>query len=299
MEARFGMKAGGLLGRDKKDIPPDGPARVVKPGDWGAVPDSGMKGFPMTAFNMPGRAQPKPTESEMVITELTRVARKAEEAGKNSVQKAVRDGEAAAQAALARGREEGIREGESRAWEKYLKALEEMRANAAMALNALSEEKASLFLEFEGQVLELFSATVHRVFDGVAKEHAEAVLPLLKKAVNALGQVTTVTLKVNPADFRTVQDNQDFWLPVDAGMKDIRVVSDERIVKGGCFVESDSTSVGMQADELADRIDDELKRIFAAKAQAIKGPESSPSAENGPAAGSGPASGTDDGDAAP
>lgn len=273
MEARFGMQAGGLSGRDKQDAPADGPARVMKPGDWGAVADTGMKGFPMTAFSMPGRAMPKPSESEIKVEELGRQARKADQAHKQALEKAVRAGEEAASAAQARGREDGLLEGEKRSWERYSQALEEMRGNAAMALDALSREKAALFLEFEGQILELFSASVHRVFDGLAQDHAEAVLPLLRKAVSALGQVTTITLKVNPADFQTVQENQDFWLPVDAGMKDIRVVSDERIAKGGCFVESDSTSVGMQADDLANRIDEELKRIFAAKAQAIKGPE--------------------------
>jgi flagellar biosynthesis/type III secretory pathway protein FliH len=286
------MQTGGLFGREKKESPPDGPARVVKPGDWGAVADAGMKGFQMTAFNMPGRAQPKPTDSELKIQDLTRSARKAEEGHKKALQKAVSDGEAAAQAAMAKGREEGMREGEARAWERYLEALEEMRGNAAQALNALSQEKAALFLEFEGQILELFSATVHRVFDGVAKEHSEAVLPLLRKAVSALGQAASVTLKVNPADARTVEENQDFWLPVDAGTKDIRVVSDERIPKGGCYVESDSTSVGIQADELAERIDEELKRIFAAKAQSLKNAES-PASDAGEAeAGTPPEAGT-------
>ncbi len=273
MESRFGMQANGLPGRDKRELPADGPARVMKQGDWEAAPDAGMKGFPMTAFSMPGRALPKPNESEVKIEELSRNALKAEQAHKLALQKAVKDGEAAAQSARARGREEGMREGEKQAWDNYLAALEELRGNAAMGLNALSQEKASLFLEFEGQILELFSATVHRVFEGVAKDHADAVLPLLRRAVTALGQVTTVTLKINPADFRIVQDNQDFWLPVDAGTKDVRVVSDERIPKGGCFVESDSTSVGLQADELANRIDEELKRVFAAKVQALKGPE--------------------------
>ena len=275
METRFGINAGGLR-RDKQELPADGPARVVKQGDWGAVADAGLKGFHMTAFSMPGRAQPKPNPADVKMAELAREARKAEEAHKQALQKAVRDGEAAAQAAMARGREEGLRDGENRAWEKYLGELENLRGNTSVALDVLQQEKAMVFLEFEGQVLELLSASIHRVFDGVAKEHAEAVLPLLKKAVAALGQASNMTLKVNPADFMTSKDNQNFWLPVDAALKDIRIVSDERIPKGGCFVESDSTSVGLQADELANRIDEELKRIFTAKAQALKGPEESP-----------------------
>jgi flagellar biosynthesis/type III secretory pathway protein FliH len=300
VESRFGINPAGLRGKDK-EAPADGPARVVKPGDWGAVPDQAMKGFQMAAFSMPGRAQPKPNPMETKLAELARDARKAEDAHKLALQKVVHDGEAAAKAAQARGREEGLREGEKRAWEKYEKELGVLRNNAAVALDILQQEKAVLFLEFEGQVLELLSASIHRVFGAIANEHAEAVLPMLKKAVAALGQVTVVTLKVNPSDFATAKDNQDFWLPVDAGLKDIRIVSDERIAKGGCFVESDSTSVGLQATELAERIDEELKRIFLAKAQALRGPEALPAPEDSAASGESPASEDtlEPGDAAP
>jgi flagellar biosynthesis/type III secretory pathway protein FliH len=268
VEQRFGIDALGGKGKGKgKDAPADGPARVVKQGDWGAVPDQGMKGFPLAAFNMPGRAMPKPDENQVKLAAMARDAAKAADAHKKALEKAAKDAEAAAKAAMARGREQ---------------ELQALRNNASVALDVLQQEKASLFLEFEGQILELLSASIHRVFDGIAAEHTEAVLPLLKKAVAALGQVTTVTLKVNPADFATAKDNQDFWLPVDAALKDIRIVSDERISRGGCFVESDSTSVGLQASEIADRIDEELKRIFTAKAQALRGTDALPRPEAGP-----------------
>jgi flagellar biosynthesis/type III secretory pathway protein FliH len=245
----------------------------MKGSDWGAVAEGAMKGFQMESIAMPGRAAPKPTPEQTRSAQLEKDLKRAEEAHKSALAKAKAEGEAAAQAAQARGREEGLREGEKKAWERYQKSLDELRRNASVALDVLSQEKASLFLEFEGQTLELVSSVIHRVFEGFAKSEAEAVLPLLRKAIVALGQASAITLKVNPVDFKTVQDNQDFWLPVDAGEKSVRVVADERIARGGCFVESDATSVGMQAGELADRIDEELKRVFSAKAQALRGPE--------------------------
>jgi flagellar biosynthesis/type III secretory pathway protein FliH len=252
-----------------------------------------MKGFEMAAFSVPGRAQPKPNPADVKLAELAREARKTADLHKQTLEKAAREAAAEAAAAQARGREEGLREGESRAWKKYEQELALLRSNASVALDVLQQEKAGLFLEFEGQVLELLSATLHRVFDGLAADHAEAVLPLLKKAVAALGQAAVVTLKVNPGDFRTAKDNQDFWLPVDAALKDVRIVSDERIPKGGCLVESDSTSVSLQAGEIADRIDEELKRVFAAKAQALRGPDSLPE-RAGPVESAGPEEGMEE-----
>jgi flagellar biosynthesis/type III secretory pathway protein FliH len=223
---------------------------------------------------------------------------RAEAAHKAALAKARSDAETEIRAAQARGREEGLSEGEAKAGDRYRRSLEELRRNADVALDLLSREKASLFLEFEGQALELVSAVIHRVFEGFAQRESEAVLPLLRKAVAALGQSNAITLKVNPADFKTASDNQDFWLPVETARKDVRVLADERIPPGGCFVESDSTSVGLRADELAERVDEELKRVFAAKAQALRnesgegmGPGDGPDAGAGDDAMPGPPAG--------
>ena len=249
--------------------PPDGPARVVKPGDWGAVPETAMKGFPMSAFSVPGRAAPKPLPAETKLAELTQQLRRAEEAHRKAIAKSRMDGEQAARAAEAKGREQGLHEGESRAWDRYEKALAELQDRTRGALEALAQEKQALFLGFEEQAVALAAACIRRVFQDLADEHAEAVLPLLKQAVAALGETAALTIKINPQDFKTVDGNRDFWLPVEAGLKDIRIIADDRIPKGGCFVESDSTSVGMQAEELAARIGEEMRKVFEARLRAL------------------------------
>ena len=75
-----------------------------------------------------------------------------------------------------------------------------------------------------------------------------------------------MTLKVNPDDFKTsIRKTGISGCPSNASQKDVRVVADERIDPGGCFVETDSTSVSAHAHEMAERIDEELKKVFAAK----------------------------------
>ncbi len=262
--------------RAKSEEAPDGPARVVKPGDWGAVPDSSLKDFPLVAFNMPGRIAPKQDSQEKKLAELAKEARKEEVLHKQALKKIQQDGEAAAMAAFARGRDEGQRIGEQEATEKYAQSLEALQNNTRAMLDTLAREKAALFLEFEGQALELVSGCIHRVFESVASGAVDAVLPLLKRAIQSIGEAATVTIKVNPEDFPIVEENRTFWLPINASLKDVQVVTDERISKGGCFVESDSTSVAAHAQEMADRIDEELKKVFLAKIQSKQAaPESS------------------------
>lgn len=264
------------FGKIKGDEAHDGPARVVKPGDWGAVPDGAMKGFSLESFAMPGRAQPKPESGEQKLNDLEKKLIKLEASHKVALEKVVQAGEASALAARAQGKEAGIVEGEKNAAEKYQKSIEEIQIKTQGMLQILEKEKSTVFLEFEGQVLELVSNCIHRVFDGLAAEHAEAVLPLLKKAVASIGEAIIVTIKVHPEDFQTVEGNKTYWLPINASLKDVRVVVDERISKGSCFVESDSTSVSGNAAEMAERIDEELKKVFLGKLSSL---QNAPAAE--------------------
>lgn len=298
-----GNKPKGIKGADQPA--PDGPARVVKPGDWGAVAEAPLKGFTLNAFAVPGRAAPKPDPAETRIAELEKKLRKAEEAHQAALARAAREADEKAAAAERRGREEGRKEGEKDAAAKYNKSVEDLRKGIRGVLEALNREKAALFLGFEGEAVALAASAVKRMFEGIADGHAEAVLPLLRKAVSALGEVSVLTLKVNPADFQVIDDNRAFWLPVEAGLKDIRILQDARIPKGSCLAESDATSIEMRAGDLADRIGEALSQVFEAKTRAVKGPEAAEDA-SAPAAsaasgvsGADAPSAEDDGEAMP
>src|SRR4051812_26506191 len=114
-----------LKGKKKADDPPDGPARVVKSGDWGAVTDPALKGFQMESFSVPGRAQPKPTPAEDKLAEAAREKRRVETAHKQEMDKAARQADESLRAAVAKAREESLREGEKKAYDKYAKVLEQ------------------------------------------------------------------------------------------------------------------------------------------------------------------------------
>lgn len=290
------MGRSGQSGRERPKGPaspaPDGPARVVKPGDWGAVAEPGLKGFAMASFSVPGRVQPKPDPAEVRLAGLQRELARAEAAHREALRKAAAEAEEKARAAYARGREEGLAEGEKAAAAKYDRNLQDLRKGIRGVLEALSREKAALFLGFEGEAVALAGSAIRRVFEGIAESHAEAVLPLLRKAVAALGDVSGLTVRVNPADFEAVDGGRSFWLPLESALKDIRIAHDARIPKGGCLVESDSTSVEMRAADLAERIGEELARVFDAKSSALRIGDPGAEAE-APADGPEPVSATD------
>ncbi|HLP42279.1 MAG TPA: hypothetical protein VK465_12285, partial [Fibrobacteria bacterium] len=81
-----GKGKSGIKGSDQPA--PDGPARVMKPGDWGAVTDAPLKGFTLNAFSVPGRAAPKPDPAEVRIADLERRMKQAEAAHQEALRRA-------------------------------------------------------------------------------------------------------------------------------------------------------------------------------------------------------------------
>jgi flagellar biosynthesis/type III secretory pathway protein FliH len=232
-----------------------------------------MKGFTLNAFSVPGRAAPKPDPAEARIADLERKLKRAEDASKEALKKAAQEAERRAAEAEAKGREEGRKEGEKTAGDKYAKSIDELRRGIRGMLEALSREKAALFLGFEGEAVALAATAVKRVFEGIAEEEAQAVLPLLRKAVAALGEASSIHIRVNPADLQVLNENRSFWVPLESALKDMRILQDDRIPKGSCLVESDSTSIEMKASDLGERMGEALAQVFEAKSRALRGGE--------------------------
>lgn len=251
---------------------------MVKSGDWNAAPDASLRGFTMAAFTVPGRAAPKLDPKEARLAEMELKLKRAETAHREALRKAAQESDERAAAAERAGREEGRKEGEKAAGERYAKSVEELRKGVRGVLETLSREKAALFLGYEGEAVALSAAAIKRVFEGMADTHAEAVLPLLRRAVAALGEASAITLRINPADFQVIDENRSFWIPLEAGLKDMRIVPDGRIPKGSCLVESDATSIEMRASDLGERIGEAFAQVFEAKSKTLTGgsPEGNP-----------------------
>ena len=93
---------------------------------------------------------------------------------------------------------------------------------------------------------------------------------MVKTALDSMTNTQSITIKVNPENFQTINQEQEFWLPIHKDLKDINIEQDSRIEKCSCIIESDTTSIEMKLSEIVEKFDDAIKSVFEKKVQQNK-----------------------------
>jgi flagellar assembly protein FliH len=140
----------------------------------------------------------------------------------------------------ARGLEEGRSEGRAEL------------AAAAGRWQAAAEELASfkprLLEEARGQVEELTLALVDRILGPLAEADAGAVARVAGRALQALADRETVTLRVNPDDLQDLLEAKPRLLQSFDGIKKLTVLEDHSVPRGGCLVETPTAEIDARLD---------------------------------------------------
>jgi flagellar assembly protein FliH len=136
--------------------------------------------------------------------------------------------------ALARGRAEGLAEGERRAAEAHEQQLHAVRDEVAGALKELGELRVKLTREHKALMIELALEAASRI----VRERIEADDPVaaraLAEAVEALPSGETIQARLHPEDVEAVKRD---LADLVAGRR-IELLADQGISRGGCVVDS-------------------------------------------------------------
>jgi len=149
--------------------------------------------------------------------------------------------------AFAKGYEQGERAGA----EAGATRAEAMLRRLAQTLEELADVRRSMIHQTERQMVQLALAIAKRVVRREVAIDRDLTLTMARVALDRLGDSTTVTIRLNPADFEATAGRRDV---VQAGSR-VTVVADSGVSRGGCRVESDfgyvDASVDAQFQELA------------------------------------------------
>ncbi len=231
--------------------------RIVKSGHSTNPKPTGLQPFSFDPVNIPGRPKSKSEQEHDKLLELLDLFKKKDVENSSLLAKA----EIAKKALY----QKGLAEGEALADEKYNAAVNKLERNLQVLLQQVSSEKEKIFLQFEGEALTLVSHCVQKVFEHVADSETEIILPILRKAVAALGPTSAIIVRVNPHDFETAKEGQSLWQSLEGQLRDVRIESDTRVTPGGCLVESDCASVGLNLQEMLARLDNDLLQAWENK----------------------------------
>lgn len=213
-------------------------------------------------FSTPGEKTKILNEEERHILELEKKNAELELTLKNEKGKAI----VAIQNAFAKGKkegfEEGVKQGKEEATKTYEKKIDELQSRITTILDNIELFKKKLYSNTELELLQLSLAIAEKVVNYELSVNKEAILNIIKKALEYIGNRDKIILRVAENDFETVSERKDFWIPVGERLKDVVIEPDPRIQRGGCIIESSSGLIDSRINVKFEEISSILEKAW-------------------------------------
>jgi flagellar assembly protein FliH len=210
-------------------------------------------------FHHPGQTRDAFSFEEKRIFELEKKIRDSEAELANHQEKAKAAVAASYAQGVEDGRARGEEEGRKKAQEDYDSHIVEMQEKIAFLLETIEMSKRKIFTDAHTILLKLCLELTGKIINTECSLNPDVVLSVIKKSLSYIADREKIIVRVAKDDLETVSAKKDFWLPVGERIESIRIESDDRIVKGGCIIESNSgvadARLGVQVAELADFVE--------------------------------------------
>jgi len=231
-----------------------------------AIRPASMSGFRVADFQVNPMAMMETSEERMrnelnalnsqiaaLHGEIANLKTKSEQDAKTAHDKGVQE-----------GRKLGADEGEKKALEKWNANLKDLQDNAAKEIENLATQQKTNFEKISAETSEIALAIAKRVFCEEAATNPNIISRVLKEAFVFLGQEENLKVRLNPVDIASAEATESFWKPTISSLKNIELVFDESMEKGGALLEAgNGASVDMRLQTIFGHIEESVKRIYS------------------------------------
>ncbi len=145
----------------------------------------------------------------------------------------------------------GFAQGERSGQEVGNQRAEAMLGRLTETLQELTQLRAKMIHQTERQMVELALAVARRVTHREVSLDPDLLVAMARVALERLGEAATITVRLNPDDFRMAGAGGVAQLAAS----NVTVVADGRIARGGCRIESEmgiiDAGIDAQIQEIA------------------------------------------------
>lgn len=191
-----------------------------------------------------------------------RVARIMAEA-RQGADRILAEARAEAQVIRRRAREEGREEGRQTGMEQVMGEYEDVLGIMTRTADAIVSQADALVRASERDIARLAVAVAGKVIHRSVEEDPEIVLAIARAAISRTEGTRSVVLRVSPKDMELVLLAHDELVKSSPDLRNLKVVEDPRIERGGCVVEMDVGHVDARIDEQLS----EIERAFVEEAE--------------------------------
>lgn len=155
---------------------------------------------------------------------------------------------------FAQGYAEGVKEGKAQ-YEELLTLLKGM-------IDEIKSSKEKLLGEIEPEVIAIIKIVLRKLLLREIKLDEELVLRVVKSAVKKLEERSKIVLRVNPDDLPKVVEKREELFRSIEGLKELDIVEDPRVGKGGCIVEGGVGVVDARIERQIEEVEKFIDKIL-------------------------------------
>ena len=184
---------------------------------------------------------------------------------RSEADRVLEDARAEAQMIRRRAREEGREEGRQAGMEQAMRKYEDVLGIMTGAADAIVSQADALVRASERDIARLAVAVAGKVIQRSVEQDPEIVLEIARAAISQTEGTRSVVLRVSPKDMELVLSSHDELVKSSPDLRNLKVVEDPRIERGGCVVEMEVGHVDARVDEQLS----EIERVFMEEADHV------------------------------
>lgn len=145
--------------------------------------------------------------------------------------------------------ESGFRQGEKAGLESAEKKVVALMRRYTDAILEIGKLKPTLYAQVERDVVKLALEVAKKVVHREVHVDSEIVQTLIKVALSHVAAKSPVTIRLHPADYNFVLEQRTASMPPGESERDISLLADKSIERGGCFIETECGDVDARIEE--------------------------------------------------
>lgn len=196
-------------------------------------------------------------EAEGIIAEAKRKAQEIELAAQQAFEKERKDAEAAGFAA---GREAGYLEGRAE--------VQRLIERAHQILERAQDKRAEILAETEQQIIDLVLLIARKVVKVISENQRNVVVSNVVQALRKVKGRGDIIIRVNVEDIKLTTEHTKDFIQLIEGVKNIQVVEDSSVDRGGCIIETDFGEIDARISSQLAELEQKILEISPIRAKA-------------------------------
>jgi len=161
--------------------------------------------------------------------------------------------------AYAEGYEKGYSEGNAKGLQDGQREAREVVSNFDQIIKDAVRQREQLYLSAKQSIIELIVQIARKITFDTAEIDPEITAGIVEKVLEKLTDKTKVKVKVNPAHLPLLEQQIERFKSGSTTIKEFNFEADNRVRKGGCYIETPTGDVDVRLETQMDIIESIMK----------------------------------------